>query len=89
VAKLHLDKGCDEMMKIFLFIFTLAILVLGASFTLLNADPVQVNYYFGTADIALSVILVGTLVTGALIGVSATMGKLLSLKLQVSKLRRS
>ncbi|MCF6324118.1 MAG: LapA family protein [Gammaproteobacteria bacterium] len=77
------------MMKIFLFIFTLAILVLGASFTLLNADPVQVNYYFGTADIALSVILVGTLIAGALIGISATMGKLLRLKLQVSKLRRS
>ena len=77
------------MMKIFLFIFALAILILGASFTLLNADPVQVNYYFGTAEIALSVILVGTLVAGTLIGVAATMGKMLSLKLQVSKLRRS
>ncbi len=77
------------MMKIFLFIFTLVILILGASFTLLNAEPVQVNYYFGTAEVALSVILVGTLVVGALIGVSATMGKLLCLKLQLSRLRRS
>lgn len=77
------------MMKLFLFIFTLAILVLGASFTLLNSDPVSVNYYFGTADITLSVILVGALVAGALIGVAATMGKILRLKLQVSKLRRT
>ncbi|HED39306.1 MAG TPA: DUF1049 domain-containing protein [Chromatiales bacterium] len=77
------------MMKIFLFIFTLVILILGASFTLLNAEPVQVNYYFGTAEVALSVVLVGTLVVGALIGVSATMGKLLCLKLQLSRLRRS
>ncbi len=77
------------MMKLFLFIFTLVILVLGASFTLLNSEPVSVNYYFGVADVNLAVILIATLITGALIGVAATIGKTLCLKLQVSKLRRS
>ncbi|MES9849773.1 MAG: LapA family protein, partial [Candidatus Thiodiazotropha sp.] len=43
-----------RFIKLFIVIL---IMMLGAVFTVLNADPVEINYYFGHRDLPLSLIL--------------------------------
>jgi len=42
-------------------LFILLVMVAGSAFAVMNADPVVLNYYFGSREIPLSVVLVGTL----------------------------
>lgn len=76
------------MKRILAFIFFLLVLVFGLIFGLLNADPVTVNYYFGTREMPLSVVLVMMLVVGALAGALAGLGLVLKTKREVHRLRR-
>ncbi len=77
------------MKRIFALIFFLIILVSGLGFAVINADPVTLNYYLGTVSAPLSLILVAAMTVGAVLGVLATIGMMLSLKREVSKLRRT
>lgn len=76
------------MKRIVGFVFFLAVLVFGLFFGLLNADPVQVNYYFGSRELPLSFVLVVMLVIGALAGALAGLGLVLRMKREVHRLRR-
>jgi putative membrane protein len=70
------------------FLFLVALIVTGLSFAVLNSQPVSLNYYFGYRDIPLSMIVVLSLATGAVIGVLVSAGLILKLKAQVGQLRR-
>ncbi len=70
------------------FLFVLLVLVFGLFFGLLNADPVQVNYYFGSRELPLSFVLVLMLVAGAIAGAFAGLGMVLRTKREVHRLRR-
>jgi putative membrane protein len=76
------------MLRLFGFILLIVLVVLGLSFAVLNAEPVPLNYYFGSRDIPLSMVVVLSLAAGALIGVLVSMGMILRLKQQAAQLRR-
>ncbi len=76
------------MKRIVGFLFVLLVLVFGLFFGLLNADPVQVNYYFGSRELPLSFVLVMMLVIGALAGALAGLGVVLRSKREVRRLRK-
>jgi len=76
------------MLRLFGFILLIILVVLGLSFAVLNAEPVPLNYYFGSRDIPLSMVVVLSLAAGAVIGVLVSMGMILRLKQQAAQLRR-
>jgi len=73
---------------IFLVVFLL-VSVVGLSFALMNAETVMLSYYFGTVSAPLSIVVAIVLAIGALLGVSACMGMVLSLKRENARLRRN
>lgn len=76
------------MKRIFGLIVTLLVLVFGLFFGLLNADPVTVNYYFGTTTLPLSLLLVFSLLLGAVFGVLAALSHIFRLRRELHRLRR-
>jgi len=66
-----------RIIKIILITFVTAITV---TFTLLNSQPVKINLYVVHFDLDLLVVVVICLIAGALLGVVAAFGKLVSLK---------
>lgn len=77
------------MVKIvYLFLF-LVLVIFGIVFAVLNADPVQLNYYFGSKDVALSLVLVLAMIVGALLGVIASVSMIISNRREVVKLRKA
>jgi putative membrane protein len=74
-----------RFIKLFIVIL---IMMLGAVFAVLNADPVEINYYFGSRDLPLSLILTIALGLGVLLGVLAGMGRVLGLKRELQSLKR-
>lgn len=75
-------------MRFLKLIFLLLIMVLGATIAVLNADQVTLNYYFGSRELPLSVVLVGAMALGALLGVVASLGGMFRLKRQNFELKR-
>ncbi|TVO75920.1 LapA family protein [Sedimenticola selenatireducens] len=67
-------------MRFLKLIFIFLIMMIGAAFAVMNADTVKLNYYFGVQELPLSVILVGAIGVGALLGVLATLVGSLKLK---------
>jgi len=76
------------MLRLLNILLLIVLIVLGLSFAVLNAEPVTLNYYFGYREIPLSMIVVTSLATGAVIGVLVSMGSLLRQKQQIFRLRR-
>nr|WP_246345764.1 LapA family protein [endosymbiont of Lamellibrachia barhami] len=62
--------------------------MVGAAFTVLNAEPVLFNYYFGSRELPLSVILMGALGLGIFLGILSGLNTMLGLKRKNSILRR-
>ncbi len=60
-------------MRFLKLIFIFLIMMIGAAFAVMNADTVKLNYYFGVQELPLSVILVGAIGIGAVLGVLATL----------------
>lgn len=73
---------------IYLLLFT-AIAVFGLTFTLKNAQPVELHYYPDLVLTApLSIVLLATLVLGALIGMLVTWISILHKKRDLSRARK-
>ncbi len=70
-------------------ILILVVLVLTISFSVINAHSVVINYYFGTSELPLALLLVLAVVAGALLGVAAVITMVLRLRLEVARLRRN
>ena len=54
-------------MRIVLIILVVLIVLLGLVFTVLNAEPVTVDYYYGTVTIPLAMVIVLATAAGALL----------------------
>lgn len=65
------------------------IFVVALAFAVINADAVKVNYYLGSLELPLSMVLVVTFALGAVVGLLASTARLLALKREVGRLRRS
>lgn len=77
------------MKRIISFTLLLLVSLLGLTFALMNADAVQLNYYFGMLQAPLSLVVVIAIILGAGLGVLASMGIVLGQKRELAKLRRS
>jgi len=77
------------MKRIVIFALLLLVTLLGLSFALMNAEPVQLNYYFGTLQAPLSLVVVLAIIIGAGLGVLASLGIVVGQKRELAKLRKS
>jgi len=77
------------MLRIARFMLFLIILVASLGLALINAEVVQIHYYFGHWDVPLSLTLVIAAAAGALFGVVSCLGSIFRLKREVSRLRRT
>lgn len=77
------------MKRIITIIVLLLVTLLGLTFALMNAEMVQLDYYFGNMDAPLSLVVVIAIIVGAGLGVFASMGIVLSQKRELAKLRKS
>ena len=77
------------MKRILVSIILLLVALLGLSFALMNAAPVSLNYYFASVQAPLSLIVVLSIVVGALLGILAMAGMVLRQKREMARLRKS
>ncbi len=75
-------------MRIIKLLFILIIMMLGAVFAVLNADPVVFNYYFGSRPLPLSLIMTCALGAGIVIGILSSIGLVLGLKREIASLKQ-
>lgn len=76
------------MKRVIGLLLLVALVALGLSFAVLNAEPVALNYYFGSANIPLSLIMVAVLAAGALLGVLASLTVIVRYKARAAQLKR-
>lgn len=60
----------------------------GILFAVLNSQYVQLNYYFGSKDLALSLLLIMTIIFGTLLGILVSAGHLLKARHDISRLKK-
>ena len=75
------------MLLIRLLIFAVLITI-GAAFAVNNGDSVTLNYYFGSQEMPLSLLLIFTLIVGAIIGMLSATATIFRLKRENASLRR-
>jgi putative membrane protein len=69
-------------LRIFSVILVLLIVLLGVTFSTLNAQSVDFNYYINTRTLPLSVLLAGTFAVGCLIGILVCVWMLVKIKVK-------
>jgi putative membrane protein len=74
-------------MRFMMMIVYLALIILGVSFAALNAGSVQVNFYFTTFTMPISVLIILVLGIGIIIGLILFMVKFWRLKADYRKLK--
>ena len=77
------------MKRIVTFAVLLLVSLLGLTFALRNAETVQLDYYFGSLQAPLSLVVVIAIIVGAGLGVLASLGIVIGLKRELAKLRKS
>lgn len=76
------------MSRLLSFVLVLILAILGLAFAVINAKPVELNYFLATREVPLAMTLVLTLVFGAVIGLLFSLGMVLRLKRETLRLRR-
>lgn len=77
------------MTRVLSYLFLLVVLIMSLTFTAINVQSIQINYYIGSQEAPLALVLGATLIAGALLGALVMMKPIMRLKLKSSKLRRS
>ena len=77
------------MRRFVYLILALVIILFGVTFAVLNADKVQLNYYMGSVEWPLSLIVVLAMTLGAILGIFASLGIVIGSRRQASKLKKS
>jgi len=77
------------MSKILYAAAILVLLLLGIIFAILNAETIQLNYYFGSQQIPLSLAIMLAMFVGALLGVLASIGVIMKSRRELSRLRKA
>lgn len=75
-------------MRFLKLLFILLVMLVGAAFAVMNAEPVNLNYYFGSRELPLSVVLVGAVCIGAVLGILAGLTTMARLKRENAELHR-
>lgn len=74
-------------MRIVLLVFYVLIIIIGVSFAALNASSVEVNFYFQTMTIPISVLMTIMLGVGILIGFLLFVGRYWRVKIDYLKMK--
>ena len=77
------------MKRIISYTVLLVIILLGIIFAVLNAQPVQFDFYFGRTEQPLSLIIIVTLILGSLLGILASFGLIVRSRREAARLRRT
>jgi len=75
-------------MRAIKLLIIIALIFIGAAFAYNNGDSVTINYYFGSQDMPLSMLVIATLIIGAIVGMFSATGSIFRLKRENSALRR-
>jgi len=76
------------MKRLGFFLLFVLLVAFGLSFASLNSVSVSLNYYIGTVHGPLSLVIMITLILGAVLGLLASTGALMRQKREISRLRR-
>ncbi len=76
------------MKRLFGILILLIFMALGVAFAIVNAEPVEFNYYYGTMTQPLSILLVGAFTIGALLAIFINFLVILGLKRKLHKAER-
>lgn len=76
------------MSRLVSLVLLLSLVLLGLAFAVINAKPVELNYFLATREVPLAMTLVLTLAFGALIGFFFSLGMVIRLKRETLRLRR-
>ncbi len=76
------------MSRIAKIILVFVVLLLGLVFHLKNNQLIELNYYLGSVELSLSLLVVLVLCTGAFLGVLASLPVIVSLKRKQMKLQK-
>ena len=76
------------MKRLFSILFLLAFMALGVALAIVNAEPVEFNYYYGAMTQPLSVLLVGAFAMGALLSMLINSLVVLGLKRKLHRVER-
>jgi putative membrane protein len=77
------------MSKIIYASIILIVIVLGVIFAVLNAEPVQLNYYFDSLSMPLSLAMIVSMFIGAVLGVLASIGVIFKCRKEMTRLRKA
>jgi putative membrane protein len=76
------------MQRIITLIIFIAVFAAGAAFSAINNGPVELNYYLGTITLPISVIVIGSIVTGIILGALAIFIGTLGLRYENRRLNK-
>ncbi|MCI0400155.1 MAG: LapA family protein [Gammaproteobacteria bacterium] len=76
------------MSRILKVIFFLFVLILGLAFHVKNDQLVNLNYYMGSIHLPVSLLVMSSLLVGALLGIFASLAFIAKLKRENAKLAR-
>lgn len=65
---MHVYMSRGGVMRIFSYLFLLAVMLVGLTFASLNAQVITFNYYLGTKELPLSILLVLAFGVGIFLG---------------------
>lgn len=77
------------MLRFIYIAFALLVIIFGVVFAVLNATDVQLNYYLGSIELPLSLVLVLAMIVGALLGILASLSFIIGSRRSATKLKRS
>ena len=77
------------MLRLVYISLTLVIIIVGVAFSVLNAESIQLNYYLGSVELPLSLVLVIAMIIGALLGIIASLSLIVGSRRSANKLKRS
>jgi len=75
-------------MRLINLIIIILFTALGLAFTVRNATPVNIDYYFGIFSVPLSLVLVGGFALGAFLGLAASVGMILKARREQTRSRK-
>jgi len=76
------------MQRIITLIIFIAVFAAGAAFSAINNGPVELNYYLGTITLPISVVVIGSIVTGIILGALAIFIGTLGLRYENRRLNK-
>ena len=77
------------MLRLVYISLALLVIIFGIVFAVLNAENIQLNYYLGSIELPLSLVLVLAMILGAILGILASLSFIIGSRRSASKLKRS